>query len=245
MAGCRRVEKRVGDNKRMKNIAIVTARGGSKRIPNKNIRDFLGKPILSYSINAALESKLFAEVMVSTDSEKIASIAKEYGAAVPFLRSKKNADDFATSVDAVIEVLNKCEEIGKVFDYGCCIYPTAPFMKAGDLIQSYRLMLESDADCAVSVVKFDFPPQRGYKIKNGRLHLINPENYEIRSQDLEPIYHDAGQFYFFKPEGVKSEKKLTLRNNVPYIVDSLRVQDIDNEEDWKLAELKYRILYEK
>lgn len=229
----------------MKNIAILTARGGSKRIPKKNIRNFLGRPILSYSIEAALLSGLFEEVLVSTDSEEIAEIAKAYGAAVPFLRSKKNADDFSTSADAVIEVLKRYGELGKQFDYGCCIYPTAPFITESDLQKAYDLMIKAHADCVVSVVKFDFPPQRGYIIKGQHLILLHPENYEKRSQDLEPVYHDAGQFYFFKPEGVKTEKRLILPNNIPYIMDQQRVQDIDDEEDWKLAEIKYRIWNEK
>lgn len=228
----------------MNNIAIITARGGSKRIPKKNIRIFHGKPIIAYSIEAALKSSLFEEVIVSTDSLEIAEIAKAYGASVPFLRSRKNSDDYATSVDVVIEVLENCEKMGKCFEYGCCIYPTAPFIESKDLQEAYRQMIEADTDSCSSVVKFGFPPQRAYIIKDGSLQYIYPENLNKRSQDLEPMYHDAGQFYFFKTHGVICEKRLILQRNIPYIMDNLKVQDIDNEEDWKLAELKYSFLKE-
>lgn len=228
----------------MNNIAIITARGGSKRIPKKNIRIFHGKPIIAYSIEAALKSSLFQDVIVSTDSLEIAETAKAYGASVPFLRSSKNSDDYATSVDVVIEVLENCEKMGKYFDYGCCIYPTAPFVEAKDLQDAYRQMEKAGADSCVSVTKFSFPPQRAYTIQDGCLRLVYPENLNKRSQDLEPMYHDAGQFYFFKSCGVIREKRFTLQSNVPYIMDNLKAQDIDNEEDWKLAEVKYSLLKE-
>lgn len=229
----------------MSNIAIITARGGSKRIPKKNIRDFLGKPIIAYSIEAAIHSCIFDEIMVSTDSEEIAEVAKAYGAKVPFFRSRETSGDFATSASAVIEVIKKYGESGAEFDYGCCLYPTAPFVEPKDLEEAYRRMVQSGADSSVSVVRYSFPPQRAYIIKDGCLRYAQPENYPRRSQDLEPMYHDTGQFYFFKPEGVLRENRLTLESNVPYEMDELRVQDIDSETDWVLAELKYSIMLKK
>ena len=155
----------------MKCLAIITARGGSKRIPKKNIKDFCGKPIIAYSIEAALNSKIFDEVIVSTDSEEIANAARIYGATVPFMRSAKNADDYATTYDVLLEVVNKYKEFGKVFGYICCIYPTAPFVTAEKLKAAFNKFIESDADTLIPVVKFSFPPQRGF--------VISKENYSM------------------------------------------------------------------
>ena len=181
----------------MKNLAIITARGGSKRIPKKNIKDFCGKPIIAYSIEAALGSGLFDEVMVSTDSEDIAKIATEYGAAVPFFRSAETSGDFATMYDVLTEVVEEYEKIGKHFENYCCIYPTAPFITAERLRDAFGIFTSGNASMLQPVVRFSFPPQRGMKIKDGALEFVSPENAWVRSQDLEPMYHDCGQFYFF------------------------------------------------
>lgn len=227
----------------MKSVAIITARGGSKRIPRKNIKLFLGKPILEYSIEAALAADLFQEVMVSTDDEEIADVAKRAGAKVPFLRSEKTADDFATTADVIAEVLDSYERIGAGFDRACCIYPTAPFVTA-DAIRTAMLLLEQEqADSVIPVVKFSFPPQRGVVIQDGRIVPKWKECMNMRSQDLEPLYHDCGQFYCLNVESFRKQKAIWMENVVPFVQDEMLVQDIDTPEDWKMAEMKYKLLY--
>ena len=226
----------------MKSVAIITARGGSKRIPRKNIKPFLGKPILEYSIKAALAADLFDEVMVSTDDEEIANVAKKAGAKVPFFRSEKTANDFATTADVIEEVLNSYEQIGTGFDRVCCIYPTAPFVTA-DAIKTAMMLLEQEqADSVIPVVKFSFPPQRGVVIQDGRIVPKWKECMNMRSQDLEPLYHDCGQFYCLNVESFKKQKAIWMENVVPFVQDEMLVQDIDTPEDWKMAEMKYRLL---
>lgn len=225
----------------MRRIAIITARGGSKRIPRKNIRPFLDKPILAYSIEAAIQSGLFDEVMVSTDDEEIAEIGKKYGAKIPFFRSEKTAGDFATTNDVLLEVLEEYEKRGEYFDMGCCLYPTAPFVTAGKLKQAVKQLEESDADTLIPVVAFSYPPQRAMIVKEGRLVFEYPEYMDSRSQDLIPHYHDVGQFYCFKVEAYKKNRKLMLGNILPFEISELEVQDIDNETDWQIAEMKYRL----
>lgn len=224
-------------------IAVITARGGSKRIPKKNIKDFCGKPIIAYSIEAAIDSQLFDEVMVSTDSEEIAEIARQYGANVPFMRSARTADDHATTNDVLVEVFSEYEKRGQHFELAVCIYPTAPFVTEGKLKEAVALLEKEDADQVVPVVKFSFPPQRAFVVRERYLQYQFPENASVRSQDLEPIYHDCGQFYVMKVDNVLSGKPVV--KNVPLIVSELEVQDIDNEEDWKIAEMKYRYMRER
>ena len=228
----------------MKNVAIITARGGSKRIPRKNIREFCGKPILAYSIEAAISSGMFDTVMVSTDDEEIADIARKYGAEVPFLRSEKTSNDFATTNDVLLEVIEEYEKRGTYFDLGCCIYPTAPFVTGERLKEGLERMIASDADSLIPVVDFGYPPQRGMHIVGGSLEPLYPQYLDSRSQDLEKHYHDAGQFYIFRVENYKRIKKLMLGKVLPLPLTEMEVQDIDNEVDWKLAELKYRLIHE-
>lgn len=228
----------------MKSIAIITARGGSKRIPRKNIKEFCGKPILAYSIEAALQSGLFDEVMVSTDDEEIAEIGKRYGAKVPFFRSEKTANDFATTNDVLLEVLEEYEKRGEHFDVACCIYPTAPFVTAEKLKNSMELLLASDADTLIPVVAFSYPPQRAMVVEDGRLVFEYPQYIDARSQDLTPHYHDVGQFYCFRVAPYKINKKLMLGNILPMVISELEVQDIDNLTDWEIAEMKYRLMTE-
>ncbi len=228
----------------MRKIAIITARGGSKRIPRKNIREFCGKPILAYSIEAARESGLFDTVMVSTEDEEIAGIARRYGAEVPFYRSERTAGDFATTNDVLLEVLLEYERRGAHYDLGCCIYPTAPFVTADKLKRALRQLEESDADTLIPVVGFSYPPQRALVVKEGRLVFENPQYMDSRSQDLEPHYHDVGQFYLFYTEAFKRNKKLMVGNILPYVVSETEVQDIDNQTDWEIAEIKYRFMKE-
>ena len=225
-----------------KAIAIITARGGSKRIPKKNIKEFCGKPIIAYSIRAALDSGIFDEVMVSTDSEEIAEIAREYGAKVPFMRSAKTSDDFATTADVLMEVLERYQEIGRTFDVMSCIYPTAPFVTPQKLQSAYDTLTKEHAVMAMPVVAFSYPPQRSYILQGNMLEMKWKENYNKRSQDLEKMYHDAGQFYMYQVEAFIRLKGQMTESIVPVIVDEMDVQDIDNESDWKLAELKYQMI---
>lgn len=226
----------------MKRLAIITARGGSKRIPRKNIKPFLGKPILAYSIEAAVACRLFDEVMVSTEDEEIAEIAKQYGAKVPFYRSEKTAGDFATTNDVLLEVIEEYEKRGQFFDVACCIYPTAPFVTAEKIKDAMGQLEASDADTLIPVVQFSYPPQRAMVIRNGQLEFKYLEYIDSRSQDLEKEYHDVGQFYCFKVPAYKENKKLMLGSILPYVVDEMEVQDIDNESDWKIAEIKYQAM---
>lgn len=225
----------------MEAIAIITARGGSKRIPKKNIKDFCGKPIIAYSIEAALKSKAFDEVMVSTDDEEIAKISMEYGAKVPFYRSEKTSDDFATTADVLTEVIEEYRKRGEEFEYVCCIYPTAPFVTAEKLQTAMKMLKENDeVDAVVPVVKFSFPPQRAFVIRNGEVEIIRPDIFQMRSQDLEPQYHDCGQYYCMETKSFLEMQRLVLKHTVPIITSELEVQDIDDISDWEIAELKYR-----
>lgn len=224
----------------MHNIAIITARGGSKRIPRKNIKPFLGKPIIAYSIEAAVASGLFDEVMVSTDDEEIAQIAKQYGAQVPFMRSEKTSNDFATTNDVLLEVLSEYEKRGETFDVACCLYPTAPFVTAEKLRQAMEKLLASDADTLIPVVTFSYPPQRAMIIREGKLVFEYPQYMAARSQDLTPHFHDVGQFYCLKVEAYKRNRNLLQGDIIPFEVSELEVQDIDNQTDWEIAEIKYR-----
>lgn len=225
----------------MKNIAIIPARGGSKRIPRKNIKHFLGKPIIAYSIEAALSSKLFDEVMVSTDDEEIAEIAMKYGAKVPFLRTKENSNDFATTADVIIEVLNTYVSTGVSFDNICCIYPTAPLISIDSLNDSFSILVDNEFDSVFPVVEYSYPIQRSLGVNQGKIEMVWPENLNKRSQDLESRYHDAGQFYWLKFESFLKTKLIYSDNAGFFKVDELLVQDIDDETDWKLAELKFSL----
>ena len=227
----------------MSSIAIITARGGSKRIPRKNIKDFLGKPIIAYSIEAALKSGIFDEVMVSTDDEEIAEIVRKYGASVPFLRSEKTSNDFATTADVLAEVIEKYKELGRSFDSFTCIYPTAPFVTAEKLKNAKEAFDKEDADSLVPVVRFSFPPQRGFVCRDSFIKFQYPEYALKRSQDLEPIYHDCGQFYMLKTSAFLEKKTMVMDRTVPFIVPETEVQDIDTESDWIIAEQKYRMLH--
>lgn len=226
-------------------IAIITARGGSKRIPRKNIREFCGKPIIVYSIEAALGCDCFDEVMVSTDDEEIAAIAKAAGAAVPFLRSEKTSGDFATSADVIEEVLEEYAKRGKVFENACILYPTAPFVTTEKLQKAMMLLQENGADSVLPMVQYSFPPQRAFVSDNGRIRFAQEQYAKTRSQDLEPMYHDCGQFCCFKTELFLTKRTLVTDNTMGIICPESEVQDIDTVEDWHLAELKYKMMKER
>lgn len=223
-------------------VAIITARGGSKRIPRKNIREFLGKPIIAYSIEAALSSQLFDEVMVSTEDDEIAEIGQRYGAAVPFRRSQKTADDYSTTVDVLLEVLEEYKMQGKDFAVGCCIYPTAPFVTAEKLQSGLEHLLEQNFDIVFPVVKFGFPIMRALKLSNRHVTPQFQDMYLKRSQDLPESYHDAGQFYWFQVQRLLEAKSLVTENTGAIVVSENSVQDIDTLEDWEIAEIKYQYL---
>ena len=219
------------------NLAVITARGGSKRIPRKNIKEFFGRPMLSYAVTAAKEAGIFDEIAVSTDDEEIAGVALNLGAKVPFMRSAKTSDDFATTADVLSEVLGEYAKLGVKPDTLCCIYPCVPFLTGEILKEAYRKFVSSGADSLVPVVKFSFPIQRAFRIeKSGFLTYDQPQNASKRSQDLEPMYHDVGMFYFYKTNADASPKV------IPFIMDEKAVQDIDTPEDWATAEMKYKIL---
>lgn len=227
----------------MSNIAIIPARGGSKRIPRKNIKLFCGKPIIAYSIEAAVHSNLFDEVMVSTDDEEIAEVAKQYGATIPFVRSKKNADDFATTMDVIKEVIESYKQLDRSFDYGCCIYPTAPFTTISLLQQAFDKLVKNNFDGVFPVVKYSYPIWRSLKMEEDKVSMWWPENVNKRSQDLPDAYHDAGQFYWFNAERVMQSHSLLNKNSGAILINELMVQDIDNVGDWQIAEFKYKYLH--
>ena len=227
----------------MKSIAIITARGGSKRIPRKNIKEFLGKPIIAYTIEAAIASNMFDQVMVSTDDNEIAEIAKKYGAMVPFMRSEKTSNDFATTADVLNEVIDEYKKLGESFEYMCCLYPTAPFVTPEAIGQAMKILEDNGADTVLPVVKFSFPPQRGVIMKDGYLTPKYPECMPMRSQDLEPMYHDAGQFYCMKVSSFLEQGRVVMDKTMPYMQDDMNVQDIDTLEDWAIAEVKYKVLH--
>ncbi len=231
--------------KELNAVAIITARGGSKRIPGKNIREFMGKPMLVYGIEAALASGLFREVMVSTDDEEITRIALEAGAAVPFMRSPETSGDFATTDDVLMEVLETYEKRGETFDYMACIYPTAPFVTAGKLAEAMKVLVEQDASGVMPVVRYSFPPQRGMAIRDGKLVYCYPENAVKRSQDLELMYHDSGQFYCYHVERYRACRGELPDGYLPIVVSEMEVQDIDNPTDLELAEIKFRMMQKK
>lgn len=224
-----------------RSLAIITARGGSKRIPGKNKKEFCGKPILLYSIEAALQSNLFDEVMVSTDDAEIAQLALNAGAKVPFMRSAETANDYASTDDVIREVLDTYKARGEQFDTFCCIYPTAPFITSDRLTEAMSLLSETDS--VMPVVAFSYPVQRAVVIEDGELKRKWPEYANSRSQDLEPFYHDVGQFYACRTEAFYREGTTDTVHMKPMILNDTEVQDIDTFEDWAIAEMKYRLLH--
>lgn len=229
----------------MSNLALIPARGGSKRIPKKNIKEFLGKPIIAYSIENAINSGLFDEVMVSTDSEEIAEIAKSFGASVPFFRSEKTANDTASTIAVCLEVLETYQAQGKNFDTFCCLYPTAPLLKPEKLQEAYRILTGEGKPLSVfPVTAFSYPPQRGFYVnENLQSSWVQPEHEFTRSQDLPKIYHDCGQFYFINTSRFLSAGTDVDETTRVLVLDELEVQDIDTFEDWAIAELKYRYFH--
>lgn len=227
----------------MKNLCIIPARGGSKRIPRKNIKPFMGKPIMGYSIEAALKSGLFDEVMVSTDDLEFAEVARQFGAAVPFLRSEKTANDYATTVDVLLEVIETYKHRGMLFDTICCLYSTAPFVTSERLKEAYSKLTDK-VDACFTMVEYSYPIQRSLRInETGLVEMKYPEHLKSRTQDLEKVYHDAGQFYFVKTKTLIEEKTVWCKRTAPLVLSELVVQDLDTQTDWQIAEMKYEILH--
>lgn len=226
----------------MNNLCIIPARGGSKRIPRKNVKPFLGKPMLAYSIETALQSGLFEEIMVSTDDAEIADVATKHGAKVPFMRSVETASDFATTADVLKEVISKYSEQGRQFDNFCCFYATAPLVQSKDVVAAYERLQNSDFTCVYPVVQFSYPIWRCLDLSDdGTMTRHWPEYENSRSQDLPKEYHDTGTFYWYK-----TQEWLSGNIKVGGIeVSETTIQDIDTETDWALAEMKYKLLYGK
>lgn len=227
------------------NIALIPARGGSKRIPRKNIKEFHGKPIIAYSIGTALESRLFDRVVVSTDDEEIAELAMSYGASVPFVRPADISDDHATTLDVVKHAVDWFEKQGENPLGVCCIYATAPLLQVSSLALGAKAVLEKNFDYAFSATSFPFPVQRGFRILgDGGLEMLYPEHAKTRSQDLEPVYHDAAQFYWGSAQAFRSKRAIFSGNSRPILLPRHRVQDIDTMEDWRVAEQLYLLCSE-
>ena len=228
------------------NIAIIPARGGSKRIPKKNIKDFLGKPIIAYSIEVAVNSKLFSRVIVSTDDQEIRDVAIKYGAEVPFIRPKKIADDFTGTHEVIGHAVKWLEESGKKMDYVCCIYSTAPLIDKDDLLKGFDMIKTNKWNSVLAATNFSYPIFRSFKnLPDGGLKMVFPEHYNSRSQDLPEVYHDAGLFYWAKPEIWKKKPEIFNERNSIVKIPNFRIQDIDTLDDWKRAEIIYQTLKEK
>ena len=225
-----------------KAICIIPARGGSKRIPKKNIKDFFGKPLIAYSIEVALASGVFDKVVVSTDDESIAKVAKEYGAEVPYMRPKELSDDFSGTAEVIEHMVEFLTQKGEEYDYLCTLYATAPLLQKEYLLEGFEKLKNSDAINCFSATSMPFPIQRTFKVdENGRCEMFWPENFFKRSQDLEEAYQDAGQFYW-KKLYKKSDEIMFGKDSIPIILPRHLVQDIDTLEDWQRAEVMYQVL---
>ena len=227
-------------------VAIIPARGGSKRIPRKNIKPFCGKPIMSYSVEAALESTLFDRVVVSTDDDEIAQVARSFGAEIPFMRPAELSDDYTGTMDVMKHAICELALEGAKVSHACCIHATAPFVTAKNLLAGWKLLEDTQADFVFSVTSFGYPIQRAFRINdNRRISMFYPEFYEMRSQDLEHAFHDAGQFYWGLAEAFLGNQPLFGENSAPLVLPRWRVQDIDTMEDWHMAELMFDALNQR
>ena len=225
------------------NLAVIPARGGSKRIPKKNIKDFLGKPIISYSIEAAIDCGLFDRIIVSTDCNDIAKVALKYGAEVPFIRPNELSDDYSGIHEVIRHSINWFESRGDTVDYGCCIYATAPLINVNDIIEGFKLIQTGNWDSVIAATDYPYPIFRSFeKLSSGGLRMVFPQHYNSRSQDLPDVYHDAGQFYWAKSKFLKGKPSNFNEANSIVKLPNFRVQDIDSIEDWKRAELLYQNL---
>jgi len=222
-------------------VAVIPARGGSKRIPRKNIKEFCGKPMIAMAISIALESRVFDHVIVSTDDEEIADIARKWGAETPFLRPAELADDLTPTVPVIAHAVKSCLDIGRAVEYACCIYPCVPFLQADDLIAAFDLLQNNNVNFVYPVTEYAHPIQRAMRqLSSGQMQFINPENELTRTQDLEKSYHDSGQFYWGKVSAWLEHKKMHT-DGLGMVIPSWRVVDIDSMDDWKRAEEIYKV----
>ena len=227
-------------------VAIIPARGGSKRIPKKNIKHFFGKPMIAWSIEAAFQSRCFDQIICSTDDDEIANIAQKYGAETPFIRPKDLSGDYIGTIPVIAHAIEYLQSNGNIVDLACCIYATAPFIQTIDLKSSLKQMQKNDLDFCFSATSFSFPIQRSIRIKsNQRCEMLDSEMFQKRSQDLEELYHDAGQFYWGKSKSWLEGRAMFSNDTMPYIMPRHRVQDIDTMEDWKRAELMFKVLQDE
>jgi pseudaminic acid cytidylyltransferase len=225
-------------------VAIIPARGGSKRIPRKNIKNFCGKPMIAYSIEAAQQSKLFDRIIVSTDDDEIAAIAHSYGAEVPFIRPRELSDDYTATIPVIAHVIQKLKEKGTIIDSVCCIYATAPFIRHEDISTAYNALITQRKQYSFPVTSFSFPIFRGVnRDKEGNIEMFWPEHFITRSQDLPEAYHDAGQFYWGTPDAWLKETPIFSEAATTIVLPRHLVQDIDTLEDWTRAEYMYQTLF--
>ncbi|MDO9623702.1 MAG: pseudaminic acid cytidylyltransferase [Pseudomonas sp.] len=224
-------------------IAIIPARGGSKRIPRKNIKLFCGKPMIAWSIEAALQSGCFDQVVVSTDDAEIADVARRYGATVPFMRPEELSDDYTGTTPVIRHAIEWFNQQGQGVEHACCLYATAPFVSADDLLCGLDLLQDNDCDYAFSATSYAFPIQRAIRLtEHGRVAMFNPEHFNTRSQDLDEAYHDAGQFYWGRAEAWLQGKMIFSPDSLPVLLPRHRVQDIDTPEDWIRAEWLFKAM---
>ena len=224
-------------------VAIIPARGGSKRIPRKNVKDFCGKPMIAWSIEAAKASSCFDQIIVSTDDDEIAKVASEWGGTVPFMRPEKLSDDFTGTLPVIRHAVEWLNQHETPVEYACCLYATAPFISAEDLKLGLQLIKDAGSSYAFSVTSYAFPIQRAIRItENGRVAMFNPEHFQTRTQDLEEAWHDAGQFYWGTADAWCEERLIFSEDSVPVKLPRHRVQDIDTPEDWIRAEWLFRAM---
>ena len=227
------------------NICVIPARAGSRRIPRKNIKEFNGKPIIAYSIEAALKSNCFSQVIVSTDDDEISDVAKKYGAYVPFVRPDELSNDYVGTIPVIKHTIEWMEDNNNYIENVCCLYATAPFIQSKIISKAYQQLKNSSADYWFRVTSFAFPIQRAFRIgQDNKVDMFYPEHFNTRSQDLEEACHDAGQFYWGKAQAFKAELPLFSEVATPYVLPRYLVQDIDTMEDWIRAEVMYRVLQE-
>lgn len=224
-------------------LAIIPARGGSKRIPRKNIKPFCGKPMIAWSIEAALESGCFDRVIVSTDDDEIAEVARQYGAEVPFMRPLELSDDHTGTIPVIRHAIGTINSQSRAVEQACCLYATAPFIQAEDLRRGLEILQGSGGDYAFSVTSYAFPIQRAIRLTpEGRVEMFYPEHFNTRSQDLEEAYHDAGQFYWGRADAWLQGKMIFSPASLPVMLPRHRVQDIDTSEDWVRAEWLFKAM---
>ena len=224
-------------------LAIIPARGGSKRIPRKNIKPFCGKPMIAWSIEAALQSACFDQIIVSTDDAEIAEVASQFGATVPFMRPAELSDDHTGTIPVIRHAIEWFNAQGKTVEQACCLYATAPFVSAEDIRRGLDVLQGSDCDYAFSVTSYAFPIQRAIRItEQGRVEMFNPEHFNTRSQDLEEAFHDAGQFYWGRAAAWREGRMIFSSSSMPVILPRHRVQDIDTAEDWVRAEWMFKAM---